>query len=111
MWKYKERQTLTRFLCKVSSTLKVPKFPMTTALQHCLNHLVTPLWVGSGLGTSRPTIAATTTGIAPSMTVSLFYGFRSFHLQFHDSQIISPCLDSLLVGEMGVVRDNLAAVD
>jgi len=23
-----------RFLCKVSSTLKVPKFPMTTALQH-----------------------------------------------------------------------------
>ena len=26
---------MMRFLCKVSSTLKVPKFPMTTALQHC----------------------------------------------------------------------------
>ena len=37
---------------------------------------------GGGLGTSRPTIAATTTGIAPSMTVSLFYGFRSFHCSF-----------------------------
>ena len=28
-----------------------------------------------------------------------------------DSQIICPCLDSLLVGEMGVVRDDLAVVD
>ena len=36
---------------------------------------------------------------------------RSFHSQFHDSQIICPCLDSLLVGEMGVVRDDLAVVD
>ena len=41
-----------RFLCKVSSTLKVPKFPMTTALQHCLNHPVTPL--GAAAVAGRP---------------------------------------------------------
>ena len=36
----KRGKRMMHFLCKVSSTLKVPKFPMTTALQHCLNHPV-----------------------------------------------------------------------
>ena len=60
---------------------------------------------------ARPSHCGDYDGDCPSMTVSLSYGFRSFHLQFHDSQIISPCLDSLLVGEMGVVSDDLAVVD
>ena len=30
---------------------------------------------------------------------------------FHDSQIICLYLDALLVGEMGVIRDDLASVD
>ena len=57
-----------RFLCKVSSTLKVPKFPMTTALQHCLNHPVTPHRPAARAERS-PADAAT--GGLPPMTVSL----------------------------------------
>ena len=48
---------MVRFLCKVPSILKLLTFLATTALQHCLNHPVTPLgWRRGGLGTSRPTI-------------------------------------------------------
>lgn len=43
-----------RYLCQVSLSLKVPKFHSATALQHCLNHLVTPLWFRTRRSASLP---------------------------------------------------------
>ena len=60
-------------------SLKLPTFHSTTALQRCLNHLV-----ALRLAARRPW-----RGIAPPMTVSLSCGFRSFHLQFHDSDVLA----------------------
>ena len=70
-----------RYLCQVSLSLKVPKFHSATALQHCLNHLV-----ALRLAARRPW-----RGDAPPMTASLSYGFRSFHLQYHDLDVLAIC--------------------
>ena len=53
----------------------LPVFPQNDLLALMLNHLV-----ALRIAARRPW-----RGIAPPMTVSLFRGFRSFHLQFHDS--------------------------
>ena len=58
-----------RFLCKVSSTLKVPKFPMTTALQHCLNHL--------------PPFGGQLADFSPPDRFNCLWAC-SFHFSFHD---------------------------
>ena len=79
----------------------LPVFRGNDLLALMLNHLV-----ALRLAARRPW-----RGIAPPMTVSLSCGFRSFHYSFHDSQIISPCPDSPLVGEMGIVRDDFAVID
>ena len=77
-----------RFLCQVSSVVKFPKFPTTTALQRCKLSL---------------------TDFTPPLSFTV-YGIVPFICSFHDSQVIRPCLDSLLVGEMGIVRDDFAVV-
>ena len=82
-----------RYLCQVSLSLKVPKFHSATALQHCLNHLVTPLWFRTRRSASLPcgdrgeallaylSYLRSSSGLR-RMTTSLFYGFRSFHCSF-----------------------------
>ena len=50
--------------------VETPTFRQATALQHCLNHLVTPL----GAAVAASPVACDRGGFPP-MTVSLFYGF------------------------------------
>ena len=68
---------MMRFLCIVSPYSKLPNIPRDdcfAALQ-----LILPRFIGwRSRGTRDPTDAATGGGFPP-MTVSLSYGFRSFH--------------------------------
>ena len=60
--------------------LQLLTFRKATALQHCLNQLVTPL-LGGALGERALPLRRPWRGAAPPMYASLFYVF-SFHLQF-----------------------------
>ena len=63
----------------------------TTALQRKLS--VIPLWVGGGLGTSRPTVAATAAGLRPPICRLLGW-VVSFHgLVFTMQVVYDPAAD------------------
>ena len=69
-------------------------FLKTTALQHCLNHLVALHRLAARWGHRALPMRRPWRDIAQPMTVSLSYGFRSFHLQFFGLRVkvSDPCV-------------------